>query len=297
MQWRDAAAIPDPKPAFKSLLHAGGTKLANADAKLANVDAKRISLQGRGRVMAKARGKRSWSKRFTGDSKTSQAPPSRPGATLAEPRQAAPAPVATVAAAAPESAPAPFDLSAPVAEAPATEVGAPQSFDENAAAPLAQMLASLGEGAAYVHVFDGNSRPHAVGKGLNHALVSNGASRLRLADGDPKASSGGFTQGYSVRLPDEIERAASGRNIVVRWLARSPEAPQARVACAYSTCEVGNSGWRWKGFDAEWSLQSFTFKVAPMVKGNGDFVGFLPAAPGEPAIEIAGFAIDILPET
>ncbi len=109
---------------------------------------------------------------------------------------------------------------------------------------------------------------------------------LKLAGGDPKASSAGTTEGFSVRVPDTFERAASERRVRVRVLARSDKAASTRLALAYSTNEVGNSGWVWREIGPDWAICEMTFKVSKMIHGNGDFIGLLPDEPDAPGVEI-----------
>lgn len=189
-------------------------------------------------------------------------------------------------------------LEASAFSAPASPDSAPdedQSQSETGANILAALVAELGAGAAYTHVFAPDFVPYSVGKGMEQALIADGSgfTLLRIARGDEKAASSGNTGGYSVRLPDEIEKAASGRPIELRLLARSMNAAEGRIACAYSTNDVGNSEWRPLAFGAEWEIRSFKYQVPPMKHGNGDFVGLLPPPNSEPVTEILGFAIEI----
>lgn len=172
-----------------------------------------------------------------------------------------------------------------------------QSQPANAREALAALVAELGDGAKYTHVFVPNFAPFSVPKGMEHALITDesGFTTLRIAKGEENAHSFGNTEGYSVRLPNEIERLASGRTIKLRLLARSMDGAEGRIAGAYSTNEVGNSGWRWLTFKPEWEIQSFEYNVPPMQNGYGDFVGLLPPPESAPVTEILGFAIEIAP--
>ena len=165
----------------------------------------------------------------------------------------------------------------------------------NPADARSALIAELAEEAAYTLVFTANSVPYSVGKGMEHTLITDGSgiTALRIAKGEEKANSTGNTGGYSVRVPDEFEKLASGRMIKLRLLARSLDAANGRIACAYSTNEVGNSGWRWLSFGPEWEIKSFEFNVPPMKEGRGDFVGLLPPAAGAPETEVLGFAIQV----
>jgi hypothetical protein len=185
--------------------------------------------------------------------------------------------------------------------ASATEPEAPLSLVEDQpessfpADARAALIAELGEEAAYTLVFAPDSVPFSVSKGMEHALITDGSgiTALRIAKGEERANSTGSTGGYGVRVSDELEKLASGRAIKLRLLARSLDAAKGRIACAYSTNEVGNSGWRWMSFGPEWEIKSFDYKVPPMKDGKGDFVGLLPPPASAPETEILGFAIQV----
>jgi hypothetical protein len=119
------------------------------------------------------------------------------------------------------------------------------------------------------------------------ATGDDGRRILRLSDGNVDASSAGKTGGFSIRVPDAFERLASGRNIRVRVMARAAQgAAAARFAIAYSTNEVGNSGWRWFNVTPQWSIVEMSYSVPQMKNGNGDFIGLLPEPALAPGIEV-----------
>jgi Protein of unknown function (DUF2934) len=120
------------------------------------------------------------------------------------------------------------------------------------------------------------------------ALIDNGeqGSLLKLTGGDPLAQSAGSTEGYSIRVPDAFEREASEHTVRVRVRARSAEAAPTRMAIAYSTNEVGNSGWQWREVGVNWRICELVWKVPKMRNGNGDYIGLLPDKPGAPGVEI-----------
>lgn len=118
---------------------------------------------------------------------------------------------------------------------------------------------------------------------------------LSARGGDPNAPSAGSIGGISVRLPDEIEQRASGKTVRVAAALRSQSPAPTAFCLAYSTNEVGNSGWRRFMADDELSLYSFEYAVPPMRKGNSDFVGILPDPDGhDRAIEIAYVTVDVI---
>lgn len=119
----------------------------------------------------------------------------------------------------------------------------------------------------------------------NHVDETNDIEYIKLSNGMPNALSSGSTNGYSIRLPDVIEAAASGNHIIVRIIARAADNNQSRFALAYSTNEVGNSGWCWFNAGEEWSIHTMEYDVPVMKKGNSDFVGILVESEGKPSTE------------
>jgi hypothetical protein len=133
---------------------------------------------------------------------------------------------------------------------------------------------------------------------MEASLVTTGDGRivLRLANGDPKAHSAGPTGGYSIRVSDQTELAASGKPVRVLVVARvAAAAPSSRLAVAYSTNEVGNSGWRWFSVGQEWAELEMDYDVPPMRDGHGDFIGLLPDEQGAPAVEVSAVAVRVNP--
>lgn len=117
---------------------------------------------------------------------------------------------------------------------------------------------------------------------------------LKLAGGDLSAASFGHTGGFSIRVPDAFEREASERRVRVRVLARSAAGAPARVAIAYSTNEVGNSGWIWAEVGPSWRILEIIWSVPKMDKGKGDFIGILPNRAGAPGVEIHSLSADVI---
>jgi hypothetical protein len=160
--------------------------------------------------------------------------------------------------------------------------------------PLETLLAETRDGTAWTHTFAEGDKPCAPAPFYKHALVDvEGVVCLRLDLGEPEAASGGLTQGYNFRVSDELELAASGNPIAIKIIARSAGTAPSRFACSYSTNEVGNSGWKWQAVSHEWAAYTFDYRVPKMIKGQGDFLGLLPAPEGEPAVEIAGVEIKV----
>ena len=123
-----------------------------------------------------------------------------------------------------------------------------------------------------------------------------GVEYLALADGAVDAQSAGPTHGYSLKVPDEVEKAASGNKITVQAIARATTGAESRFALAYSTNEVGNSGWRWFTVGEGWSIIAFEYAVPPMIKGNGDFIGILAGSTGKPGVDVGCVSVAVAPK-
>jgi hypothetical protein len=117
---------------------------------------------------------------------------------------------------------------------------------------------------------------------------------LSLAGGDPKAESSARTEGFSIRVPGVFERQVSGRKVRVRALARSATGAATRMAVAYSTNEVGNSGWRWHDIGPVWSICEIEWSVPKMKNGDGDYIGLLPDEPGTEGVQIHSVSATIV---
>ena len=98
--------------------------------------------------------------------------------------------------------------------------------------------------------------------------------------------------GYSIALTPEQESKFSNSQLKVKVLARAAEGGTAKLRAAYSTSEVGNSGWRDFELGPDYSVSVFDYKVQPMKDGKGDFIGFLTE--GGP-VEIAAVGFDSKP--
>ncbi len=134
-----------------------------------------------------------------------------------------------------------------------------------------------------------------VPKSIKVEVVSGpGRKVLRVSGGSLDASPSGKTGGVSVRVSDAFERAASGARIRVQVVVRAADRMrESEFLIAYSTCDVGNSGWQRMWAGAEFETFSFEWDVPEMLHGNGDFVGILPEQ--DSAIEIAEVAVSVVP--
>lgn len=185
---------------------------------------------------------------------------------------------------------------APVAEAGAQpKVAEPPAEGASPPSALSQLLADFGKGANWSHLFTHDDKPHSASDKYAHGFETvDGTVCVRLSAGDATATSGGVTGGYNIRVPDELELAASGKSIKIGVIARSAGSSPTKFACAYSTCEVGNSGWMSRPVGPEWEVFSYDYNVGKMIVGNGDYVGLLPADAGEPAVDVAAIEITVI---
>lgn len=178
---------------------------------------------------------------------------------------------------------APKGASSEVAEMPA------KSFSL-----VEQLRTEIAQGATYLYVFEtGEATTIPAGMICSSQAGTNETGYITLAKGNPKALSSGPTNGYSIRLPDSVETAASGHHVTVHVIARASGSDRSHFAVAYSTNEVGNSGWRKFTAGPEWSIHTMEYDVPVMKEGRGDFVGILPDSEGNPGTEFCYFAIHI----
>ena len=105
-------------------------------------------------------------------------------------------------------------------------------------------------------------------------------------------SPGGLTSGFSFPLPAEFEQGASGQTVTIEIASRI--AGGGTFAVAYSTNEVGNSGWQDMTATSEYTIQSVQYNVPALRNGSGDFLGIAPdpLATGQ-AVEIAWIKLSI----
>ena len=154
-------------------------------------------------------------------------------------------------------------------------------------------------GAVFQIALDGSPREQVIvpqGMLAEPAKTADGTTVLHLSGGDCTAASAGRTGGFSIRVPDSIEAAASGERVRVTVNARSARgAGLVEFSLAYSTNEVGNSGWRKFMVGQQFQPMSFEFDVPTMRSGNGDYVGILPA-PG-PGVEIEKLKVEAIPRS
>jgi len=159
-----------------------------------------------------------------------------------------------------------------------------------------RLCASIAQGAAFVFDFTEIDNV-TIPKGMiciNHARIDNEIGYTTLSNGNPEAKPGAKTGGYSIRLSDEIEKAASGQRITLNVIARAAGTEHSRFAVAYSTNDVGNSGWKWFDAQKNWSIHTIEYSVPTMKKALGDYIGILPDSEGQPGTEFCFVALHIV---
>ncbi|MEO1312135.1 MAG: hypothetical protein AAFV51_14400 [Pseudomonadota bacterium] len=131
-------------------------------------------------------------------------------------------------------------------------------------------------------------------------LIRPERSRVVAVDGAPlpalaisgvatDATSAGRTGGVAIKVPDAVEAAAPGKAVKVSAVARASAAP-ASLGLAYSTNEMGNSGWTIRTLSDEFALYEMIWAVPKGETKAGDFIGLKPA----PAAEIAAVAVSVV---
>lgn len=85
---------------------------------------------------------------------------------------------------------------------------------------------------------------------------------------------GGKTAGATIKINSDCENLVSGKKISVSFQARSQDVT--KIKAAYSTNEVGNSGWQRFSPTKQFKAFSFEYDVPKMTNGAGDYIGILP---------------------
>lgn len=104
--------------------------------------------------------------------------------------------------------------------------------------------------------------------------VEEESETIRISGHVADAVSTGRTGGVSFQLPDSFEEQALGRTVRVTVTALLEDA--GLVQLAYSTAEIGNSGWQDLEIGPGMTTASFDYTVADGTTEGGDFIGILP---------------------
>lgn len=133
----------------------------------------------------------------------------------------------------------------------------------------------------------------SVPAGVHYATINVGGATVAEISGVPEdASPSAATGGVSVRMSQEIETHASGGSVRVVVRAYAPEEGSA-LGLAYSTNEVGNSGWRRFPLTQTPTDYVLTYSVPTMRQGGGDYLGF--RSYGNGVVRVVGFKVEATP--
>ena len=119
-----------------------------------------------------------------------------------------------------------------------------------------------------------------------------GATAAEISGVPENARSTDRTGGVSVRLPAAIEAQAGGHRIQVTVRAAATQ-DGAIMGVAYSTADVGNSGWQRFVLTTTPRDYVFGYDVAPVRAGNGDYLGFRSYGAG--AVQVLGYKVELVP--
>jgi hypothetical protein len=123
----------------------------------------------------------------------------------------------------------------------------------------------------------------------------NGFWQIRGDAQAANASSRGQTEGVYWELPSDFEARASGHTVRVAVHARSSDS--LIFSGAYSTNDVGNSGWRNLQSTPEFETVTFDYDIATLRDGRGDFFGVLTnAESATQTLDIAWIHFSIQPD-
>lgn len=86
--------------------------------------------------------------------------------------------------------------------------------------------------------------------------------------------SSGIPGGAYIAIPEQVALVFAGRRIVVGCYAKTPSSGGAsKFSIAYSTNDVGNSGWREFTPTTSWANYTFTYDVPVPLTGGSDYLG------------------------
>lgn len=106
----------------------------------------------------------------------------------------------------------------------------------------------------------------------NSVEKSDGAY-LILSNTD-KAKSRGTTGAVYIRVPKNVEEKVAGKKIKVSVVAKSAASSPVTFGLAYSTAQVGNSGWKKFTSTDDFKVYSLEYEIPPMDKeANYDYIG------------------------
>lgn len=110
-------------------------------------------------------------------------------------------------------------------------------------------------------------------QGYASSYAGDQAALMTHSGGQPLAS--GRPGTVSAKVPESLALNFAGRRIRVTGYARqAPTDGASQFAVAYSTADVGNSGWQRFSVNSTWSLFEFLWDVPEANNGGADYIGF-----------------------
>lgn len=132
-----------------------------------------------------------------------------------------------------------------------------------------------------------------VSDGVSYTISTvDGAAVADISNVPDVAKTVGIPDGVSIRLPDELEAQASGRQVSITVRAMTPSAEDAVLGVAYSTAESGNSGWKRFTLSATPRDYTFVYDVPPMRVGRGDFLGL--RSYGDAHVQVLSYRTEVM---
>lgn len=131
-----------------------------------------------------------------------------------------------------------------------------------------------------------------VPEGVLYQLATVGGATVAQISGVPDAAlSAGLTDGVSIKLPEGVEQQASGARvqIVVR---ASSSSDDGLLGVAYSTNDVGNSGWQRFRLSTRPRDYVFTYSAPLLQEGGGDYIGF--RSYGDGTVYVWGYHVEMI---
>jgi hypothetical protein len=130
-------------------------------------------------------------------------------------------------------------------------------------------------------------------RGVSYTTTNvGGATVAEISRVPENAVSTSKTGGVSIRVPVEVEARASGGSVRVVVRAYAQQGGSS-FGVAYSTNDVGNSGWLQFPLTEIPTDYVLVYAVPRMNGGNGDYLGF--RSYGAASVHIVGFRVEAIP--
>jgi len=143
------------------------------------------------------------------------------------------------------------------------------------------------------HIFDLTKKNSPdgfyLGAGDPKIVFTQSASGVEIKGNALPGLSGARTSGFFLGLPTNYETQFSGS--LVRVSVHAKRLGFGGMKVAYSTAEVGNSGWKIFKLTPKIEVYSFEYQVPELLNGRDDFIGILPTAG---PIQITSIEVKIL---